>query len=74
MTILKPIKLLIITIILLIFNSSLFSQKLEIKDRNTEPEHTNYSKKRKRDYQLYIYFPKNYSTKDSISYPFFYSF
>ena len=37
-----------------------------------EPDHTITSKILGRDYQLYISYPKNYSIKDSISYPVLY--
>jgi predicted alpha/beta superfamily hydrolase len=57
---------------LLICCSSLFSQKLEPRERITEPDHTITSKILGRDYQLYISFPKSYSTKDTVSYPVLY--
>ena len=73
MNILKPTQLAITTMLFLIFSNSLFSQKLTPKNRKTEPDHTIYSKIIGRDYQLYISFPKNYSTKDTITYPVLYS-
>ena len=72
MNILKPIKLVVATIPILIFSTMAFSQKLEPKERITEPDHTITSKILGRDYQLYISFPKNYSTKDTVSYPVLY--
>jgi len=72
MNILKPIQLIITAILFLIFSTVAFGQKLVPKDRKTEPDHTIFSKIRGRDYQLYISFPKNYSTKDSITYPVLY--
>jgi predicted alpha/beta superfamily hydrolase len=72
MTILKPTKLIITAILLLIFSTIAFGQNLQSKERITEPDHTITSKILGRDYQLYISFPKNYSTKDSISYPVIY--
>jgi predicted alpha/beta superfamily hydrolase len=50
-------------------SASIFGQKLEPKERITEPDHTINSEIMGKDYQLYISFPKNYSTKDTISYP-----
>ncbi|PKH66278.1 hypothetical protein CXF59_09900 [Flavobacterium sp. ALD4] len=72
MNILKPIKLVVATIPILIFSTMAFSQKLEPKERITEPDHTITSDIMGKEYQLYISFPKNYSTKDSISYPVLY--
>jgi hypothetical protein len=69
MNILKSIKPLSITFVLIIFSTVAFGQKLEPKDRKTEPDHTIFSKIRGRGYQLYISLPKNYSTKDTITYP-----
>jgi predicted alpha/beta superfamily hydrolase len=66
---LKPISA---TILLLIFSTVAFGQKLEPRKIITEPDHTIYSKIREKDYQLYISFPKDYSTKDTISYPVLY--
>jgi predicted alpha/beta superfamily hydrolase len=63
----------IITAMLLLFVSTIaFGQKLEPKERKTEPDHTITSYILGRDYQLYISFPKNYSTKDTVSYPVLY--
>jgi len=72
MNILKPIQFVITTILLLLFSNSIFSQKIEPKKRITEPDHTITSKILGRDYQLYISFPENYSTKDTVSYPVLY--
>jgi predicted alpha/beta superfamily hydrolase len=72
MTIKKPIQLVITTLLLLIFSSSLFSQKLAPKKRILAPDHTITSTITGKDYQLYLSFPKNYSTKDTISYPILY--
>ncbi len=72
MDILKSLKLIMTTVLLLLISAIAFSQKLAPKDRKTEPDHTIYSKIRGRDYQLYISFPKNYSTKDTITYPILY--
>jgi predicted alpha/beta superfamily hydrolase len=72
MNIPKPINLVLSTILLLIFSNSSFGQKLEPKERITEPDHTISSQLMEKDYQLYISFPKNYSTKDTISYPVLY--
>jgi predicted alpha/beta superfamily hydrolase len=69
---LKPLHFKFTAILLLICCNSLFSQKIEPKKRITKPDHTIYSKIIGRDYQLYISFPKDYSTKDSISYPVLY--
>ncbi len=68
----KPINLLVSTLLCLIFSNSLFSQKLEPKKRQLEPDHTIASEITGRDYQLYISFPLSYSTKDSIPYPVLY--
>ena len=72
MTILSKIKLTLFIFLLLISSNSIFGQKLEPKERILEPDHTITSKILGRDHQLYISFPKNYSTKDSISYPVLY--
>jgi predicted alpha/beta superfamily hydrolase len=72
MNIKKPTQLVITTMLFLIFSNSLFGQKLEPKERILEPDHTIFSKIRGRDYQLYLSFPKNYSTKDTITYPVLY--
>jgi predicted alpha/beta superfamily hydrolase len=72
MNILKSIKPLSITFVLIIFSTVAFSQKLEPRERITEPDHTITSKILGRDYQLYISFPKNYSTKETVSYPILY--
>jgi hypothetical protein len=44
MTILKPMQLVITTMLLLVCSTISFGQKLEPKDRKTEPEHTISSK------------------------------
>jgi predicted alpha/beta superfamily hydrolase len=72
MNILKSIKPLSITFVLIIFGNVAFGQKLAPRERITEPDHTITSKILGRDYQLYISFPKNYSTKDTVSYPVWY--
>ena len=59
-------------ILLLICCSSLFGQKLAPKERILAPDHTITSTITGKDYQLYLSFPKDYSTKDSISYPILY--
>ena len=71
----KPINLLLSTILLLIFSNTAFGQKLEPKEREViiyEPDHTIISKITGNDYQLYMSFPRGYSTKDTISYPILY--
>jgi predicted alpha/beta superfamily hydrolase len=50
----------------------MFSQKLEPKKRITELDHTITSDITGKDYQLYLSFPKSYTTKDTISYPILY--
>jgi predicted alpha/beta superfamily hydrolase len=62
----------LLIVILFIFSSSLFGQKLEPKERVLEPDHTITSKLLDRDFQLYISFPENYTTKDTITYPVLY--
>tara|TARA_B110000240_G_scaffold126733_1_gene141069 strand:- start:53 stop:1264 length:1212 start_codon:yes stop_codon:yes gene_type:complete len=57
---------------LFLFSNSLFSQKIAPKKRITEPDHTITSKIMEKEYQLYISFPKSYSTNDTISYPVLY--
>jgi predicted alpha/beta superfamily hydrolase len=73
MNILKSLKLVITTILLFICSTIAFGQKLAPKERILTPDHTIFSKIRGRDYQLYLSFPKNYSTKDTITYPVLYS-
>jgi predicted alpha/beta superfamily hydrolase len=68
MNIKRPTHLVISIILLFIYSSIAFGQKLQSKERIPEPDHTITSRILGRDYQLYISFPKNYSTKDSISY------
>ena len=72
MTILKPAKLIITAILLLIFSTTVFAQKLEPKERILEPDHAIASKLMGKEYQLYISFPDSYSTKDTLSYPVLY--
>ena len=50
----------------------LFCQKLEPKKRTFDPDTTVFSKIMDRNYQLYMSFPRAYSTKDSIEYPVLY--
>ena len=59
----------LLTLLLLIGSASLFGQKLEPKKRLPEPETTLTSKIMEKDYQLYISFPRGYSTKDTVKYP-----
>lgn len=73
MNFLKLPKLLFITFSLLIFCNPLFSQKLEPKERiGNNPDHIINSKIMEKDYFLHISFPKNYSTKDTLTYPVLY--
>jgi len=72
MNISPPIKPILATMILLVFSTIAFGQKLPPKERITEPDHTISSKIMDKEYQLYISFPKSYSTKDTISYPVLY--
>jgi len=73
MNILKLPKLLFITFSLLIFCNPLFSQKLEPKERiGNNPEHIINSKIMEKEYLIHMSFPKNYSTKDTITYPVLY--
>lgn len=72
MNIWKPINLVFTTILLLTFSNSLFSQKLEPKERPLEPDHTITSKIMEKEYELFISFPKSYTTKDTITYPVLY--
>jgi predicted alpha/beta superfamily hydrolase len=72
MTILNSLKLVITTILLLICSTIAFGQKLAPKERIFAPDHTITSTITGKDYQLYLSFPKNYSTKDTITYPVLY--
>lgn len=73
MNFLKLPKLLLITFSLLIFCNPLFSQKLEPKERiGNKPDHIISSKIMEKDYLIHMSFPKNYSTKDTITYPVLY--
>lgn len=69
----KTKKLVLTTMLLLIFSNISFGQNLEPKVRVTDPDHVITSELMGRDYQLYISFPKGYSTKDTISYPVLYA-
>ncbi|MDL5512130.1 alpha/beta hydrolase-fold protein [Arenibacter sp. M-2] len=70
MNFLKSINLSITTFLWLIFCNPLFSQKLEPKEQTgNEPDHIISSKIMEKDYQLHMSFPRNYSTKDTITYP-----
>lgn len=51
---------------------SLFGQNFEPKKRVVEPDTTISSKIMRKDYQLYISFPRGYSTKDKVKYPVLY--
>lgn len=62
----------LLLVFLLISSITSFGQKLEPKKRQIDPDTTISSKIMGKDYQLYISFPKNYSTKDSIKYPVLY--
>jgi len=62
----------LLTVLLFISTSSLFGQKFEPKKRLIEPDTTITSKIMGKDYQLYISFPRGYSTKDTIQYPVLY--
>jgi len=68
----KPLNLLLATILISIFSNSLFGQKLNPKDRVTEPDHVISSKIMGKDYKLYISFPSGYSANDTINYPVLY--
>ena len=69
---LKTLKEAVVITLLLLFSHSLFSQKIAPKVRSTAPDHIIVSKIMGKEYQLYISFPKSYSTKDSIAYPVLY--
>jgi predicted alpha/beta superfamily hydrolase len=68
----KLLKIVFALTSLFLFSNSMFSQKTAPKTRITEPDHTITSKIMEKEYQLYISFPKSYSTKDTISYPVLY--
>jgi uncharacterized protein len=59
----------LLTLILFISSASLFGQKFEPKKRLLEADTSITSKIMGKDYQLYISFPKGYSTKDTTKYP-----
>jgi hypothetical protein len=71
MNILKSIKPLSITFVLIILVMSHLVKKLEPRERITEPDHTITSKILGRDYQLYISFLKIIRQK-TVSYPVLY--
>lgn len=62
----------LLTLLLFISSASLFGQKIEPKKRLLDPDTTITSKIMNRDYQLYISFPRGYSTKDTSKYPVLY--
>ncbi len=73
MNFLKAQKILLTTFILLIFCNPLFSQKSEPKEKiRNEPDHIISSKITEKDYLIHMSFPKNYFTKDTITYPVLY--
>ncbi|MBW6498576.1 MAG: hypothetical protein K0B09_09325 [Bacteroidales bacterium] len=72
MNISKAINLALTAMLVLIFSNSSLGQKLEPKERITEPDHVISSELMGKDYQLYMSFPKSYSTQDTISYPVLY--
>lgn len=64
---------LLLTFLLFLFCPSLCSQKLAPKERiKNEPDHIISSKIMQKDYLIHMSFPKNYSTKDTITYPVLY--
>ncbi len=65
-------KSILTTMVLLVFSTLAWGQKLAPKERITEPDHTITSKIMDKEYQLYISFPKSYRAEDSISYPVLY--
>jgi predicted alpha/beta superfamily hydrolase len=73
MNFLKLPNLLFITFSFLIFCNPLFSQKLDPKGRDFfKPDHIIKSEITNKDYLIHMSFPKNYSIKDSITYPVLY--
>ncbi|MEE9430958.1 MAG: alpha/beta hydrolase-fold protein [Melioribacteraceae bacterium] len=68
----KPLNFVLTTVLVLVFSNSSFSQKLEPKERSLEPDHTITSKVLEKEFELFISFPKNYTTKDTINYPVLY--
>ena len=68
----KPLNLILTTVLVLVFSNSSFSQKLEPKKRLLEPDHTITSKILDKEFELFISFPKSYTTKDTITYPVLY--
>lgn len=66
------IRNLLLSLLFIISSPTIFGQKLEPKKRVFEADTTIISKIMGKDYQLYISFPKNYSTKDTIKYPVLY--
>jgi predicted alpha/beta superfamily hydrolase len=68
----KPLNLVLTTILISIFSNSLHGQKLDPKERVTEPDHIISSEIMGKDYKLYISFPSGYSANDTIYYPVLY--
>jgi uncharacterized protein len=62
----------LVTVLFIVSTTSLFGQKFEPKKRLLDPDTTISSKIMGRDYELYISFPRNYSTKDTVKYPVLY--
>lgn len=60
------------TTLLLTFTNIVLAQKLPVKERSLEPNHSIYSKIMDQEYQLYISFPSSYSLEDTITYPVLY--
>lgn len=58
--------------LLLTFTNIMFAQKLPVKERSLEPNHSIYSEIMKQEYQLYISLPSTYSKEDTITYPVLY--
>lgn len=69
----KHPKPLLIAFLFLLFYSPLWSQKLEPKQRKyNEPDHVISSQITQKDYLIHLYFPKNYSVTDTLTYPVLY--
>ena len=62
----KPLNLVLTTILISIFSNSLLGQKLDPKERETQPDHIISSEIMGKDYKLYISFPSSYSANDTI--------
>lgn len=58
--------------LLLTFTNTMLAQKLPVKERSLEPNHSIYSEIMEQEYQLYISFPSAYSLQDTITYPVLY--